>query len=169
MKIFYFWPNILLQNKHCKMWNYFLKIFYFDALITNISLSNNLFYFLFIKIFAYVVFKKSILFFIFYVHYIRSLLKLKYIIFLVISKKLTIKKVFFFFPGWEIINKVEWIYKNILFNVITFHLKRFWVNPVLKKLWWENNLTVLIPASLSQPCHDEEVSMRIQSDSWVQA
>ena len=107
-EIFYFWPNILLQNKHCKMWNYFLKIFYFDALITNISLSNNLFYFLFIKIFAYVVFKKSILFFIFYVHYIRSLLKLKYIIFLVISKKLTIKKVFFFFP-WLRNNKQSWM------------------------------------------------------------
>ena len=102
MNIFYFWPNILLQNKHCKMWNYFLKIFYFEingVLITNISLSNNSLCFLFIKIFTYVIFKinKSILFFIFYVHYIRSLLKLKYIIFLVISKKLIINKVFFFF------------------------------------------------------------------------
>ena len=25
LKIFYFWPNILLQNKYCKMWKYFPK------------------------------------------------------------------------------------------------------------------------------------------------
>ena len=40
LKIFYFWPNILLQNKYCKMWKYFPK----NILHRNKWRVNNLIY-----------------------------------------------------------------------------------------------------------------------------